>query len=113
MPFFRLCASRERLPVSRAREISPPTDSGKRTTHRESSKHAREGRRRLPEEIQSSRINRVDFKLALDDWPESGLSRFSPSRGLGGSEPANLVSVGRMPGRSPVVTIRVVGSANG
>ena len=113
MPFFALPlrVSASRFPA--AAEISPPTDSGKRTTHRESSKHAREGRRRLPEEIQSSRINRVDFKLALDDWPESGLSRFSPSRGLGGLEPANLVSVGRMPGRSPVVTIRVVGSANG
>jgi hypothetical protein len=45
--------------------------------------------------------NRSDeFELALDDWAEFGISR-----GLAELERAELVSVGRMPGRSPVVTI--------
>ena len=47
----------------------------------------------------------AEFELALDDWAEFGLSRFSASRGLDELERAGLVSVGRMPGRSPVVTI--------
>ena len=47
----------------------------------------------------------AEFSLALEDWAEFGLSRFSASRGLDELERAELVSVGRMPGRSPVVTI--------
>src|SRR5262249_37182641 len=45
------------------------------------------------------------FELALDDWAEFGLSRFSASRGLDALERAGLVSVGRNPGRAPVVSI--------
>jgi hypothetical protein len=47
----------------------------------------------------------AELDLALDDRAEFGLSRFSASRGLDELERAELVSVGRMPGRSPVVTI--------
>jgi hypothetical protein len=47
----------------------------------------------------------AEFELALDDWAEFGLSRFSASRGLDALGRAELVSVGRMPGRSPIVTI--------
>jgi hypothetical protein len=47
----------------------------------------------------------AEFELAWDDWAEFGLSRFSASRGLDELERAGLVSVGRMPGRSPIVTI--------
>jgi hypothetical protein len=54
----------------------------------------------------------AEFELALDDWSEFGLSRFSASRGLDELERAGLVSVGRMPGRSPVVTILEAKSAN-
>ena len=50
----------------------------------------------------------ADFGLALGGWSEFGLSRFSASRGLGALERAELVSVARRPGRSPVVTIREV-----
>ena len=48
------------------------------------------------------------FELMLDGWADFGLSRFSASRGLDELDRAKLVSVGRMPGRSPVVTIREV-----
>jgi hypothetical protein len=54
----------------------------------------------------------AEFELALDDWAEFGLTRFSASRGLIELERAELVSVGRMPGRSPVVTILEAASAN-
>ena len=54
----------------------------------------------------------AEFELALDDWAEFGLSRFSASRGLDELERAGLVSVGRMPGRSPVVTILDVSGTN-
>ena len=54
----------------------------------------------------------ADFELALDDWAEFGLSRFSASRGLDELERAGLVSVGRTPGRSPVVTILDVGAGS-
>jgi hypothetical protein len=47
----------------------------------------------------------AEFELALDGWAEFGLSRFSASRGLNELEWAGLVSVGRTPGQSPVVTI--------
>jgi hypothetical protein len=40
-------------------------------------------------------------------------ARFSASRGLDKLERAELVSVGRMPGRSPVVTIPDLTGANG
>ncbi len=53
------------------------------------------------------------FELALDDWAEFGLSRFSASRGLDELERAELVSVGRTPGRSPVVTVLDVGVGSG
>ncbi len=49
------------------------------------------------------------FELALDGWADLGLSRFSASRGLDELERAKLVSVGRTPGRSPVVTVLDVG----
>ncbi len=54
----------------------------------------------------------AEFELALESWPEFGLSRFSVSRGLDGLERAGLVSVGRTPGRSPVVTILEANVAN-
>jgi hypothetical protein len=47
----------------------------------------------------------AEFELPLDDWAEFGLSRFSAARGLGELERAELITVRRMPGRSPVVTI--------
>ena len=47
----------------------------------------------------------AEFELALHDRAEFGLSRFSASRGLDELERAGLVSVGRIPGRSPSVTI--------
>ena len=46
------------------------------------------------------------------DWAEFGLSRFSASRGLDALERAELASVGRMPGRSPIVTILDATGAN-
>jgi hypothetical protein len=54
----------------------------------------------------------ADFELALEGWAEFGLSRFSASRGLDELQRAGLVSVGRMPGRCPIVTILEVGAAN-
>jgi hypothetical protein len=48
----------------------------------------------------------ASFDLALEAWADLGLSRFSASRGLDELERAGLVSVGRTPGRSAVVTIR-------
>jgi len=53
------------------------------------------------------------FELTLDGWADLGLSRFSASRGLDELERAGLVSVGRMPGRSPVVTVLDVGAGSG
>jgi len=53
------------------------------------------------------------FELALDGWVDLGLSRFSASRGLDELERAGLVSVGRTPGRSPVVTVLDVGAGSG
>ncbi|WP_197490965.1 hypothetical protein [Planctomyces sp. SH-PL62] len=47
----------------------------------------------------------AEFELALDGWPDLGLSRFSASPGLDLLERAGLVSAVRSPGRSPVVTI--------
>jgi hypothetical protein len=47
----------------------------------------------------------AEFELALDDRAEFGLSRFSASRGLDTLEAAELASVARRPGRSPVVAI--------
>jgi hypothetical protein len=47
----------------------------------------------------------AEFELALADWAEFGLSRFSASRGLDELERTEMVSVGRMPGWSPIVTI--------
>ncbi len=55
----------------------------------------------------------AEFELALDCWAEFGLSRFSASRGLDVLERAELISAGRMPGRSPVVTILDVGAEPG
>jgi hypothetical protein len=52
------------------------------------------------------------FELALDQWAEFGLSRFSDSRGLAELEQVELVSVARRPGRSPVVTILDVGAGS-
>jgi hypothetical protein len=47
----------------------------------------------------------AEFELALDCWAEFGLSRYSAHGGLDGLERIGLVSVGRTPSRSPVVTI--------
>jgi hypothetical protein len=47
----------------------------------------------------------AEFELALNGWAEFGLSRFSASRGLDVLELAELVSIVRTPGRSPVVTM--------
>jgi hypothetical protein len=55
--------------------------------------------------LSAGRSRSADFELALDGWAEFGLSRFSASRGLDELERAGLVSVGRTPGGSPVVTI--------
>jgi hypothetical protein len=55
----------------------------------------------------------AEFELALHDRAEFGLSRFSASRGLDILERAELVSVGRMPGRSPIVTILDANATNG
>jgi hypothetical protein len=55
----------------------------------------------------------AEFELALDNWAEFGLSRFSASRGLDELERAELICVGRMPGRPPVVTIPDVNVAIG
>ena len=45
------------------------------------------------------------FELALEGWADLGLTRFSASRGLDELERAELVSVGRTPGRPLLVTI--------
>ncbi|MFO0888003.1 MAG: hypothetical protein U0790_02530 [Isosphaeraceae bacterium] len=50
------------------------------------------------------------FELALDGWPDLGLSRFSASPGLSALERAGLVAVARSPGRPPIVTIRAAGA---
>jgi len=50
----------------------------------------------------------AQFELALDDWAEFGLSRFSASRGLDTLERAGLVAVARRSGRSPFVTVKEV-----
>ncbi len=47
----------------------------------------------------------AEFALALTDWAEFGLSRFSASRRLDTMELARLVSVVRRPGLSPMVRI--------
>src|SRR5271166_59668 len=52
------------------------------------------------------------FELALEGWADLGLSRFSASRGLDELERTGLVSVGRTPGRSPLVTILDVGAGS-
>jgi hypothetical protein len=52
----------------------------------------------------------AEFELAIDEWGEFGLSRFSASRGLRELGWAGLVSVARTPGQSPNVTIRDVGA---
>jgi hypothetical protein len=51
----------------------------------------------------------ASFELALDGWADLRLSRFSASRGLDELEEAGLISVARMPGRSPIVAILDVG----
>ena len=55
----------------------------------------------------------ADFELALEGWADFGLSRFSASRGLDELERAKLVSVGRTPGRSPIVSILDAGAGSG
>jgi hypothetical protein len=47
----------------------------------------------------------AEFELALDDWSEFGLSRFSASRGLDTLERAGLFSTIRQASRSPIITI--------
>ena len=47
----------------------------------------------------------AEFELALDDWAELGLSRFSTYRGLECLRGVGLVSVARRSGRSPSVSI--------
>jgi hypothetical protein len=54
----------------------------------------------------------AEFELALDDWAEFGLSRFSASRGIDTLERAGVVSAVRRPGRSPVATIIDATAAN-
>src|SRR5262245_21499929 len=53
----------------------------------------------------AGRERSAEFELALDDWAEFGLSRFSASRGLDTLERGGLVSVVRRTGRSLVVSI--------
>src|SRR5262245_4654695 len=50
----------------------------------------------------------ASFELVLDGWADLGLSRFAVSRGLDTLEQAELVSVARKPGQSPIVTVRDV-----
>jgi hypothetical protein len=52
------------------------------------------------------------FELALEGWADLGLTRFSASRGLDELERAELVSVGRTPGRPLLVTILDVGAGS-
>jgi hypothetical protein len=47
----------------------------------------------------------AEFELAMDDWSEFGLSRFSASRGLSGLERAGLVVTTRGRGRVPIVQL--------
>ena len=47
----------------------------------------------------------AEFELALDDWAEFGLSRFSASRGLDTLERARLISAVRRSGLPPIVSI--------
>jgi hypothetical protein len=47
----------------------------------------------------------AEFELAMGDWAEFGLSRFSASRGSCTLERAGLLASIRRPGRSPVVMI--------
>jgi hypothetical protein len=51
----------------------------------------------------------AEFELALDDWAEFGLSRFSASRGLDALERVGLVATIRRPGLSPFVSVLDVG----
>jgi hypothetical protein len=46
------------------------------------------------------------IELALGEWGELGLSRFSVRRGLDALETAGLIKVERRPGWSPIVTIQ-------
>lgn len=46
-----------------------------------------------------------EIELALGDWSDLGLTRFTGSRGLAELEAARLVAVWRRAGRSPVVTV--------
>jgi hypothetical protein len=47
----------------------------------------------------------ADFELALDDWAEFGLSRFSAGRGLAELQTSGLVSVNRRVGRPASILI--------
>jgi hypothetical protein len=47
----------------------------------------------------------AEFALALSEWAEFGLARFSASQGLDTLERVGSVSVVRRQGRSPVVLI--------
>jgi DNA-binding transcriptional regulator YhcF (GntR family) len=47
----------------------------------------------------------ADFELAVEDWTEFGLNRFSVARGLNNLERAGLVSIDRRSGQSPRVSI--------
>jgi hypothetical protein len=47
----------------------------------------------------------AEFELALDDWVEFGLSRFSAARGLDKLSEAGLVTAARRSGLCPVVSI--------
>jgi hypothetical protein len=55
----------------------------------------------------------AEFELALDDWAEFGLSRFSRSRGLDELERSGLISVTRRLGRSPILKILDATTADG
>jgi hypothetical protein len=67
----------------------------------------REDRAEREAERDQRRADREEYRA------EFGLSRFSASRGLDELRRAELVSAGRMPGRSPVVTIRDANATNG
>jgi hypothetical protein len=47
----------------------------------------------------------AEFELVLNQWDEFGLGRASVARGLTALESAGLVSVSRIAGQSPIVTI--------
>jgi hypothetical protein len=62
---------------------------------------------------QSGALKRLSVKNGMENHQRPSIFLPSASRGLDELERAELVSVGRMPGRSPVATILGASAANG